>query len=107
VDLGRSRKIGSVTIGFLQNVGSWAFLPRSVEVSLSEDGSTFKALPAVTGLEASDREGGVILRDVSIAAAGASARYIRVVARSIGTCPAGHSGAGSKAWLFADEIIVD
>jgi hypothetical protein len=26
---------------------------------------------------------------------------------TIGTCPPGHVGAGGKAWLFADEIIVD
>jgi hexosaminidase len=78
-----------------------------VEVALSEDGRTFRPLPAVTGLEASDKEGGVLLRDVKVAAGGTPARYVRVVARSIGTCPPGHAGAGGKAWLFADEIIVE
>ncbi len=107
LDLGESRRIEAVTIGFLQNTPSWAFLPRSVEVALSEDGKTYRALPAATGFEATDREGGVLLRDVKIAAGAAPARYVRVTAKSIGRCPSWHSGAGGKAWLFADEIIVE
>ncbi len=107
LDLGASRRIESITVGFLQNTPSWAFLPRSVEAALSDDGKTFRALPAVEGFEATDRDGSVLLKDVKIAAAGAAARYIRVTAKSIGRCPAWHSGAGGKAWLFADEIIVE
>jgi hexosaminidase len=34
------------------------------------------------------------------------ARYVRFSARSIGTCPPWHPGAGGKAWLFVDELIV-
>jgi len=30
-----------------------------------------------------------------------------VIAKSIGTCPIGHPGAGKKAWLFVDEIIIE
>ena len=33
-------------------------------------------------------------------------RYIKVKAASYGTLPDGHQGAGNKAWVFADEIIV-
>jgi hexosaminidase len=35
------------------------------------------------------------------------ARYIRVTAANIGTCPPGHKAAGAKAWLFIDEIMVE
>ena len=35
------------------------------------------------------------------------ARYVRVVAKNIGTIPDWHPGAGGKAWIFADEIIVE
>ena len=37
----------------------------------------------------------------------ATARYVRVRGRNIGTCPPWHKGAGSKAWLFVDEISVE
>lgn len=38
---------------------------------------------------------------------GASARYIKVRAKSMGLCPPWHHGAGGAAWLFADEVIVE
>jgi len=34
-------------------------------------------------------------------------RYVRVHAVNRRTCPPGHPGAGGKAWLFADEIVVE
>jgi hypothetical protein len=40
-------------------------------------------------------------------ASGTEARYIRILAKSIGSCPEWHVGAGEKAWLFADEIIIE
>ncbi len=33
-------------------------------------------------------------------------RFIRVHAKNIKTCPQWHAGAGGKAWLFADEIMI-
>jgi len=35
------------------------------------------------------------------------ARYVRVRATNVGTCPTWHPGAGGKAWVFADEIVID
>jgi hypothetical protein len=35
------------------------------------------------------------------------ARYVKVFARNIGTCPPWHIGAGGKAWLFIDEITIE
>lgn len=34
-------------------------------------------------------------------------RFIRVKSKNIGICPPWHRGAGGKAWIFADEIIVN
>ena len=42
-----------------------------------------------------------------LALVSAQARYIRLVARNVGTCPAGHVGLGEKAWLFADELVAE
>jgi hexosaminidase len=36
-----------------------------------------------------------------------NARYIRVIARGEISCPPWHAGAGNKAWLFCDEIVVE
>jgi len=34
-------------------------------------------------------------------------RYVRLTARNIGRCPSWHPGAGGKAWIFVDEILVE
>ena len=34
-------------------------------------------------------------------------RYVRVTARNVGVCPAWHPGAGGKAWMFSDEIVIE
>ena len=35
------------------------------------------------------------------------ARYVKIAAKNLGVCPAWHPGAGGKAWLFMDEIIIN
>ena len=34
------------------------------------------------------------------------ARYVRMVAKNMGICPEWAPGAGEKAWMFCDEVIV-
>ena len=34
-------------------------------------------------------------------------RYVHIQAINRGVCPDWHDGAGGKAWVFADEIIVE
>jgi hypothetical protein len=34
-------------------------------------------------------------------------RYVGVFAKGLINCPSWHSGAGGKAWLFCDEIIIE
>jgi alpha-mannosidase len=106
LDLGRTRTVRSVTLGCLSDHGSWIFLPASMTVALSEDGKAYGPearhdFPA----PASSEETGV--RDLSVTTGGVQGRYVRVTARNIGRCPAWHPGAGGKAWMFADEIIVE
>jgi len=106
IDLGAVQTVRTVTIGFLEKIDSWIFFPTSVEIALSVDGSSYRPLPAPES-PAAEPGAAVSVKDVRISAAGAKARYIRVTAVSRGTCPEGHPGAGQKAWLFADEIIVE
>lgn len=106
VDLGRVQRVNRVTTGFLQDQNSWLFLPEMVEYSLSSDGKRFVpvARPA-PGVPA--QEQGARVENFSSGAIGKSARYVRVFAKNIGICPAWHHGAGGKAWIFADEIVIE
>jgi hexosaminidase len=106
IDLGTERKIGRVAAGFLQNSGSWIFLPSSVEIAVSNDGKEFVVI-ATSSNEISPLDLEPRLKEFSAEPAGKKARFVRVHARNIGVCPEGHPGAGNKAWLFTDEIIVE
>ena len=105
LDLGRAQPIRKITAGFLQQQGSWIFLPSHVTCSVSIDGKTWTTLAEVTYPESQTAE--VLIKDCVFDAGETSARYIRVVARNLGTCPPWHEGAGSNAWLFVDEIFVE
>jgi len=105
LDLGSAQAVKKVTAGFLQQQGSWIFLPSRVTCAVSLDGKSWQNLSEVTYPPAKSAE--VVAKDCIFPAVDVKARYIRIVARNIGTCPPWHDGAGSKAWLFVDEIYVE
>jgi len=106
VDLGTVRTIKEVTLGCLQDEASWIFFPVEVEFSLSGDGEHFDTPVRVANPVPPD-EPGSIVREFPAALGNVEARYIRVEARSLRTCPEWHKGKGEKAWLFVDEIRVE
>lgn len=105
IDLGETQNVSSVEVGFLQNVGAWIFYPTELIVEISDDGQNFKQL-GKTKNKVSVNEPGRIIQTLKVNKT-ASARYLRVTAKSLGTCPKGHAGEGKPAWLFVDEIIVE
>jgi predicted alpha-1,2-mannosidase len=106
LDFGAAREIRSVAMGFLQDTGSWIFMPRRVVVEVSDDGRTFEPVGTVEN-EVSERESKAVTRDFTLTLDRARmARYVRVRVARYGTLPEWHSGAGEQAWFFADEIVV-
>jgi predicted alpha-1,2-mannosidase len=106
VDLGSVRPVSGVAIRFLQDQNSWIFMPTAVEFSISRDGKDYVGLGSVPNTVPDDYDG-AILKDFKKENIGAEARYVRVRARNIGICPDWHKGAGHKAWIFADEIVIE
>jgi hypothetical protein len=106
VDLGRNQHIGRIAAGFLQDQNSWIFMPSEVEFALSTDGVRFDVIGVVPNDVPHDHEG-AILKDFTKEGVNREARYVRVRAMNIGLCPDWHKGAGHKAWIFADEIIIE
>ncbi len=105
VDLGKPVAVSLIGARFLQRTGSWIFFPSSVSFETSVDGRTFTPagsfdVPPARGEEEPS------VREWHSAPAQAEIRYVRVTARNLGTCPPWHPGAGGKAWLFIDEIVV-
>ncbi len=106
VDLGSARRIGSIAAGFLQDQGSWIFMPRSVEYSVSMDGALFEPVSFLSN-DVPDEKEGPVMKDFIAGGLDVEARFVRVVAKSAGVCPGWHPGAGGKAWIFVDEITVE
>ncbi len=104
LDLGTARPVSAITVGFLQNQGSWIFLPSSVSFSVSADGTQWTTV--CTRTYSGNKSDDVVVKDCTCSTKNTAARYVRVSARNRGTCPPWHPGAGGKAWLFVDEISV-
>jgi len=104
LDLGKIKNIDSVRLGCLQDENSWIFFPELVEFSFSKDGTTFSKQIVVRNEIPLQAPGGLLKE---FAVKGEPARFIKVRAKSIGLCPPWHKGAGGKAWVFVDELIVD
>ena len=106
IDLGRARDVSRVTARFLDHPGAWIFPPTDVEVAVSPDGRNWTTAAAIHWPAADDFT--VLAGRVAATRFPAlRARYVRLAARGIGVCPPGHTGAGGKAWLFTDEIVVE
>jgi hexosaminidase len=106
IDLGQPRVIESVACRFLQSVPSWIWMPRVMEVNLSDDGRRFRPFTTADH-DVDERAREARVRELVAATAPDIARYVRVRARSMGSCPQWHPGAGGPAWVFADEIRIN
>ena len=105
VDLGSEKAIHRVSLGSNQSIGSWVFYPTAITVELlSEDLDPVSTKTLIN--ELSPRDGNRAMHDFELEF-DHTARFVRVIANNLGTCPEWHAGAGSPAWLFVDEIIVE
>ena len=105
IDLTKETDINTISAGFLHNTDFWIFSPDWVEFSVSKDNKTFQTLGKVErmGYVKSGKE---TRESYELNIQDVKARYIRVHAKNISHCPQWHPGAGGKAWLFVDEIII-
>lgn len=107
VDLGKLQEVHTISAGFLQDVGVWIFFPTEVDFFVSDDGEHFS--PAGVSFHEFTQKDYTprTLEQWTTLDPPAITRFVRVVAKSPGTCPNWHPGAGNKCWIFIDEISVD
>lgn len=105
VDLGSEQPVKRISATYLQHLTDWIFFPRQVTFYLSSDGEHFTQVGQQTQPEV-NRSVAVGTRDFACTV-GQSARYVKVVTDGIGTCPSWHLGAGGRAFVFMDEVIVE
>ena len=111
VDLGKPQTITKLGAGFLQEAGSWIWMPRTVSFELSLDGHNFKQVLSIPNDVPDgsnpDFNVGTLAKDFVKNITRQEARYVRITAVNFGKIPAWHPGHGGDAWIFADEIIIE
>ena len=106
IDLGSEMPVNSVQTNFLQNQRSWIFLPVVVEYSLSSDGKKYHSFNEVLNKIQPTEPQSFIQPFNFQFMANTKARYVRIKAKNLGTCPSWHEGSGEPCWMFTDEIVV-
>jgi predicted alpha-1,2-mannosidase len=106
IDLGRSQSVTKLGAGFLQDMGSWIWMPKRLEFEGSVDGQGFTPLLVIEN-DVSDRESKVVVKDLVRTIPAREVRYVRVKAVGYGRIPDWHPGTGGSSWIFIDEIMIE
>jgi hypothetical protein len=106
IDLGSEQAINKLSLGCFQDQGSWIFMPFEVDYYFSPDGVTFNLTASVKN-DIDEHELNPVIKEFTANFTTIKTRYLKVVARNRSICPAWHPGAGNKAWVFADEIVIE
>ena len=89
----------------MQDLGNWIFKPEQISISYSSNGKDFEG-----SLFLNDEENNInknTFKGKFSIEKPFTARYLKINIKNIGVCPPTHKGAGSKAWLFIDELYIE
>jgi hexosaminidase len=91
------QKVTRAGAGFLEDVGSWIWFPRRVEIELSVDGQNFTRVATIENDEPpDDAPDGPHIKDFTQTFPAQRARFVRLRALN----------SGQNKWIFADEIVI-
>lgn len=106
IDLKGEKDVFCVTAGFIQDMDNYIWMPRDMEVYLSDDGVHF----TLAGRRDSDvaiDDPKVQIAEWTVSFESTKATHVRVVAHLFGEIPSWHRGYGDKGFTFIDEIWIN
>lgn len=106
IDLGTEKTIRSISVNAHQYNNAWIFLPEEVRFFAGSDTTAFTAVGA-TKPSIDPTKRGQFNETLIVNFEPITARFIKVWIKNIGTVPEWHEAAGSEAWIFLDEIVVE
>ncbi|MDP4221819.1 MAG: DUF4838 domain-containing protein [Bacteroidota bacterium] len=106
IDLGEIQLVHHIECAFYQLAAWLSIVPKEVDFLISADGEKFESTGVVKNTLPIDQYDSY-QRDFIIDFRPLNARYIRVVAHTIGNTPESHPGAGQPARMHIDEIVVE
>jgi hexosaminidase len=93
--------INTISTRFYNVKGQWIYAPKEIGFSFQlEDGKTINDIRKI---EEKDK----LLVNYSFATTSISVTRIEIIIKNYGIIPEGQQGAGHKAWLFIDELIIE
>ena len=106
IDVGARKRLGKVSLGYLNHFGLGIHKPQKVEVWLSDnDVHYWKATEQTFGTDEIFAEGRFteemefIFKDV--------ARYVRVIMKGARKCPEHHVRPGLETQIYLDEVLIE
>jgi hypothetical protein len=105
IDLGEIQKVQHIECAFYQRAAWLSIVPKMVEFFTSTDGKTFSSVGIINNTLPIDQLD-AFQRDFIADFMPLDARYVRVVAHTIGNTPESHPGSGQPARMHIDEIVV-
>ena len=105
VDLGKAIRISKVKINFLNDKKAGIYLPAKIHMEGSLDGQNYYLLQKKQGPQKPIHKETFIKKTV-MKIPPQKIRYLHITAKNIETIPKGYMYAGTKAWLFMDEIEI-
>jgi predicted small secreted protein len=106
IDMGRNQGIREIAVTFLHDQRSWIFLPERVEFMVSDKNYDFRTVAIIENRSPSDLSEAFI-EEFKKDKMKEYGRFVRIRANNRKTCPEWHVGAGEKAWIFIDELVVE
>lgn len=106
IDLEKMQKVQHIECAFYQLAAWLSIVPKNVEFFVSGDGKKYDLVGSVDNTLPIDQYDS-FQRDFIVDFKPRDARFIRVVAYTIGNTPESHPGAGQAARMHIDEIVVE
>ena len=106
IDLGQIETVQHIECAFYQLAAWLSMVPAKVDFLVSADGKEFEPVGSVKNTLPIDQYDSY-QRDFIADFKPHEARYVRVVAHTIGNTPESHPGAGQPARMHIDEIVVE
>ncbi len=100
IDLGESTDINTIETRFFNTNGDWVYAPKDVRISFETPLGIKTSM-----IRIQDRESSVV--NLKAEFENVASQKITLTIPNYGIIPEGNPGAGSKAWTFIDEIIVN
>ena len=100
-----TKRIDSVISSFYQYNLSWIFMPKQILVYTSVDGDNYYKRAKLSP-QISAKQEGHFFKEFVMSFPEVEAKYIKIKAINYGVCPDWHPAAGSKSWLFVDEVRI-